>query len=157
MTIRAAQRGARGGKRSGAGGPRGPKPQTIANAAAVQASRELTAAVVLEQMRRGTCFDARRLFTAEGVYIPFHLLSEEDAAMVAGFEFVSGNLDKGDGKLDRIVKVRLIDRARYVELAARHHGMLVDRVKLEDDKPLRDKVATARKRLAAARAAKVKE
>lgn len=145
----------RGGKRDGAGRPRGRRDtQTLITEAAVQASRELTAAGIVEQIRRGAHFDARRLFTADGEYIPFHKLSEEDAAMVAGFEFVSGNLDKGDGKLDRIVKVRLIDRARYVEMGAKYHGLLMERVKIEDDKPLRQKVQAARQRLAAARKAK---
>lgn len=139
----------KGGARPGAGAPKGPRAQTLANAAAVQLSRELTAAVVLEQIRRGACYDARRLFTKDGAYIPLHQLSAEDAFMVAGFEFVTGNLDKGDGQLDRIVKVRLVDRARYVEMAAKYHGLLVERVKLEDDRPLRDKVAAARLRLAA--------
>lgn len=140
----------RGGARAGAGGPRGPKPHTIARAKAIQADRELTAAVVIEQIRRGACFDVRRLFDADGHYIPIHQLSEEDAAMVSSIEFVTGNLDKGDGKLDRIVRIRTVDRARYVEMGARYHGLLVERVKIEDDKPLRQKVAAARQRLSAA-------
>lgn len=141
----------RGTRKAGPGRPKGSRDaQTIINAAAVQTSRDLTAAVVVEQIRRGACYDARRLFTKDGKYIPLHQLTAEDASMVAGFEFVTGNLDKGDGKLDRIVKVRLVDRARYVEMAAKYHGLLIERVKLEDDKPLREKVAAARKRLAAA-------
>lgn len=143
----------RGGKRAGSGRPKGSKDaQTLANEAAVQADRELTAQATLEQIRRGMSYDARRLFDEQGTYIPFHKLTEEDAAMVAGFEFATGNLDKGDGKLDKIVKVRLVDRARYVEMAAKYHGLLIERVKIEDDRPLRQKVADARKRLAAARA-----
>lgn len=142
----------RGGNRPGSGRPKGSKDaQTIANEAAVRADRELTAQVVLEQIRRGACYDARNLFDDKGNYIPVHKLTEEDAFMIAGFEITTGNVDKGDGKLDRIVKVRLIDRARYVEMAAKYHGLLVERVKIESDKPLRQKVAAARQRLAAAR------
>lgn len=142
----------KGGRRPGSGRKKGkPDARTLANAAAVQASRELTAAVVLEQIRRGACYDARRLFDEHGAYIPIQKLTEEDAFMLAGFEIVRGNLDKGDGKFDDVLKVRLIDRSRYVEMAAKYHGMLVDRVKLEDDRPLRQKVARARERLAAAR------
>lgn len=142
----------RGGKRDGSGRPKGShSKRDLANAAAVQMSEELSAGVVLEQIRRGACFDVRRLFDAKGRYIQLHELSLEDAFMVAGFDVVTGNLDKGDGKLDQIVRLRLIDRARYVEMAAKYHGMLVDRVKVEDDRPLRAKVADARKRLAASR------
>lgn len=144
----------RGGARKGAGGPTGPKPHTVARAKAIQADRELTAAVVIEQIRRGACYDPRNLFDADGQYVPLHKLSEADAVMIAGFEITTGNVDKGDGKLDRIVKVRLVDRARYVEMAAKYHGLLIERVRVEDDKPLRQKVAAARQRLAAARKAK---
>lgn len=141
----------RGGVRAGSGRPKGRRDaQTIANAAAVQASQELSAAIVLEQIRRGACYDSRRLFTPAGDYIPLHKLSAEDAAMVAGFEITTGNVDKGDGKLDRIVKVRLVDRARYVEMGAKYHGLLIERVRLEDTRPLRAKVNAARARLAAA-------
>lgn len=144
--------GRRGGSRPGAGRPKGSvDAQTLANAAAVQASQELTAAVVLEQIRRGACYDVRRLFDEKGQYKPIHELTEEEAFMVGGFDIVRGNLDKGDGKFDDILKVRIVDRGRYVEMAAKYHGMLVDRVKVEDDRPLRQKVAKARERLAAAR------
>lgn len=145
----------RGGTRVGAGRPPGSRDaQTIANEAAVKASQALTAQVVLEQIRRGACYDARHLFDEHGQYVPLHQLSEIDAFMIAGFEITTGNVDKGDGKLDKIVKVRLIDRARYVEMAAKYHGLLIERVRLEDDKPLRQKVAAARQRLAAARKGK---
>lgn len=151
------QRGGKGsrpnarGRKPGPGRPKGSRSkQELMNAAAVQLSRELTAEVVLEQIRRGACYDGRALFDKRGAYRPYHTLSAEEAFMVAGFDVVTGNLDKGDGKLDRIVRVRLVDRARYVEMAAKYHGMLVDRVKVEDDRPLREKVAAARQRLAAA-------
>lgn len=145
----------RGGKRTGSGRPKGSRDaQTVANEAAVQASQELTAQVVLEQIRRGARYDVRKLFDEDGNYIPIHKLSEEDATMIAGFEFVMGNLDKGDGKLDKVCKVRLIERRPYVEMAAKYHGMLIERVRVEDDKPLRQKVAAARQRLAAARRGK---
>lgn len=142
----------RGGKRAGSGRRKGSRDaQTVANEAAIKASQKLTADVVLEEIFRGATFDIRKLFDKDGHYIPVHKLSEADARMITGIEFVMGNLDKGDGKLDRVVKVRLIDRARYVEMAAKYHGLLLERVKVEDDKPLRKKVALARQRLAAAR------
>jgi hypothetical protein len=142
----------RGGTRTGAGRPGGSRDaQTIATEAAVKASQKLTADVILEQIYRGATFDIRKLFDEDGNYVPVHKLSAADAMMIAGVEFVMGNLDKGDGKLDRVVKVRLIDRARYVEMGAKYHGLLLERVKVEDDKPLRQKVAAARQRLAAAK------
>lgn len=140
--------GRRGGKRPGAGRPRGPLKQTIATARAVQASRELTAARVLEKMRRALEWDVRKLFNAKGQPIAVHKLDDVTAFLVQGIEYTTTNIDKGDGKLDRVVKIKVEPRARYVEMAAKYHGLLVDRLAIEDDKPLRQKVAAARKRLA---------
>lgn len=142
----------RGGARIGAGGPSGPKPHTVARAKAIQADRELTAQAVLEQIRRGGWFDIRKLFDEDGNYKPIHTLTEEEAFCIEGIDLVRGNVNKNDGKFDDVVKIRTIRRKDYVEMAAKYHGLLIERVKIEDDRPLRQKVADARKRLAAARA-----
>lgn len=142
----------RGGARVGAGGPTGPKPHTVARAKAIQADRELTAQHVIDQIRRGVDFDIRKLFDADGHYKPIHELTEEEAFCVESIELVRGNVNKNDGAFDDVVKIRTIKRKEYVEMAAKYHGLLIERVRIEDDKPLRQKVAAARKRLAAARA-----
>jgi len=142
----------RGGKRAGSGRPKGSKDaQTIANETAVQADRELTAAFVLQQILRGSRFDIRKLFDADGHYKPIHELTEEEAFCVESIELVRGNVNKNDGAFDDVVKIRTIKRKEYIEMAAKYHGLLIERVRIEDDKPLRQKVAAARKRLAAAR------
>lgn len=156
MTTRAGaagRRDGRGGSRAGAGRKPGPTPQTIENARKVQASREVTAAAVVERLARALSWDVRKLFDEHGQPIPIHQLDDDTAFLVQGVEYVTTNLDKGDGKLDRVAKIKVEPRSRYVEMSAKYLGLLVDRVKVEDDKPLREKVDQARKRLAAARKA----
>ncbi len=152
MSVMGAGTGRRGGTRPGAGAPRGPHKQTLANIEKVRASRDLTAERVLEQIRRGALFDIRKLFDARGAFKGIHNLTEEEATCIAGVDMVRGNINKNDGVFDDVLKIRFIgDRAKYVEMAAKYHGLLVDRLAIEDDKPLRVKVADARRRLAAAK------
>ena len=90
--------------------------------------KELSVESTVESIRRGQQYDARRLFTATGSLRPIHELSEEEAWCIAGFEVVIKNAAAGDGHTDTVHKVKLIDRGRYVELAARHQGMLHDKL-----------------------------
>jgi phage terminase small subunit len=89
----------------------------------------LTVESTVEAIRRGQNYDARRLFDANGHFRPIHELSEEEAWCVAGFEIVTKQVGKGE--VEHIAKVKLIDRKGYVELAARHQGMLTDKVQLD--------------------------
>ena len=40
------------------------------------------------------------------------------------------NAEAGDGHVDRVLKVKLVDRARYVEMAAKHFQLLMENIKL---------------------------
>lgn len=140
----------RGGKRSGAGrrpGKTGPTAPTRALRTAIRQSRQLTAARTLEQIRRGSEWDIRKLFDDKGNLIPIHKLSAEEAMAIGGFEVVKRNLTAGDDSVDTILKVKLIDRSRYVEMAAKHHGLLIDKVEVTGEVALGEKIARARKRL----------
>lgn len=144
---------ARGGKRQGAGrrpgktGPVGPQIRTIAVREAVRKSHELTAQATLEQIRRGSQFDIRALFDEKGNLRPIHTLTAEEAMPIAGFEVLKRNVTSGDDKVDTVLKVKLIDRSRYVEMAARHHGLLVDKLEVTGEVTLMDKIAKARQRI----------
>jgi hypothetical protein len=131
-------------------------------AEALQATAEMTAAVVAEQIRRGALFDPRGLFYAEdgeelytrdgplredvlgnlspawvkgevkrtwskGDLKPMSALTEAEAQAITSIEVVMKNAVAGDGQVDRILKIRLAPREKYVELAARYHGLLIDR------------------------------
>lgn len=148
----------RGGKRPNAGrrrgsstGPTGPQERTRVLRKKLKNDPELTAQATLEQIRRGSQFDIRKLFDKDGNLKPLHQLTAEEAMPIAGFEVVKKNLTAGDGKTDTVLKVKLIDRSRYVEMAAKHHGLLTEKIELTGELSLSEKVARARQRLAAAK------
>lgn len=125
---------AKGGSRPGAGRPRGSlNAKTHAIRARVLRDQELSAETTVEAIRRGQQYDARALFTADGKLKPITELTEEEAWCIAGFEIVIKNAAAGDGHTDTVHKVKLIDRGRYVELAAKHQGMLTEKVEHSGD------------------------
>jgi hypothetical protein len=56
----------------------------------------------------------------------------------------------GDGHTDTVIKVKLKDQARFVELAMKHLGLLTERIELSGAVELIPRLQAARKRLAAA-------
>jgi hypothetical protein len=76
-------------------------------------------------------------------------LSAEDAALIAGFDVVVKNVAAGDGHTDTVIKVKLKEQARFVELGARHLGLLTERIELSGSLDLVTRLQAARKRLAA--------
>jgi hypothetical protein len=62
---------------------------------------------------------------------PIHTLSAEDAAMIASFEVLIKNAAGGYGHADTVLKIRLTDQAKFVELAMKHLGLLKERVEVE--------------------------
>ena len=83
-----------------------------------------TKRVIGWQVRR----DIRKLFDEHGNLKPIHQMTEEEASCIAGIDVVKRNLTSGDGATDTILKVKLEDRGRYVEMAAKHFGLLIERV-----------------------------
>ncbi len=58
----------------------------------------------------------------------------DDAAMnVAGFDVVKRNVTAGDGLVDTIIKVKVKDQSRYVEMGMKHFGLLLERLHLTTD------------------------
>lgn len=129
-------------------------------AAAVQAGKskqiaaaDLSAARVLEELRRLAFADLRRLFDEHGNLKPLTQLSAEDAAAIASIEVVKKNLTAGDGKVDTVVKIRAWDKTRGLEMLAKHFALLTDVVRVDESDALIAKLHAGRKRAAAARQA----
>ena len=58
----------------------------------------------------------------------------DDAAMnVSGFDVVKRNITSGDGLVDTIIKVKVKDQSRYVEMGMKHFGLLLERLHLTTD------------------------
>jgi hypothetical protein len=130
------------------GGRQKGTPNRIASLAAKKlAKTELTAAVTVETIRRGALYDVRRLFDSNGNLRPVHELDEAEAMPIAGIEVQKR---KNGEDTDTIVKVRLADRGRYVEMAAKYHALLVDRTEVGITKGLAElllEIAQARQPL----------
>lgn len=107
---------------------------------------DLSATRVLEELRRLSFSDLRTLFDAKGNLRPVHELTQEQAACIASLEVVKRNLTAGDGQSDTIIKVRVWDKTRALEMLAKHFALLVERVQVEDADALVAKLASARQR-----------
>jgi len=97
---------------------------------------ELSAARVLEELRRLALVDARSFWDEQGRLEPLSELTAEQAAALAGFEVIIKNAKAGDGQTDEIHKIKLWDKTRALELLAKHFKLLTEvhehRLSLED-------------------------
>jgi hypothetical protein len=91
------------------------------------AKTELTADVTVEAIRRGALFDIGKLFDNKGNLRPIHTLTEDERFCIAGVEVIIKNAEAGDGHTDRVHKIKVADRARYVEMAAKYHSLLIEK------------------------------
>lgn len=89
---------------------------------------ELSADATVEAIRRGAQYDIRAFFDAKGNLRPLKDLSEAEAWAIAGFEVVIKNVTAGDGQQDTVAKIKLVDRAKYVDMAAKHFGLLIEKI-----------------------------
>jgi hypothetical protein len=94
------------------------------------AAMELDAETTVEAIRRGMTGDIGDLYDAEGNLRPLHELTEAQRWLIAGVEHVMKNAEAGDGKVDRVLKIKWADRAKYVEMAGRIHGLFKDKVEV---------------------------
>lgn len=102
--------------------------------AAQLAANGLTAARVLEELRRVAYANVREYWTDEGSVKRPNILTIEQGAALAGFEVVIKNVAAGDGQTDTIHKFKLWDKVRALELLAKHFALLVDKIEIKDTK-----------------------
>jgi phage terminase small subunit len=123
----------------------------IEEAMARRAERfEIKADRVLLNIARIASGDIRRLFNKRGELKPIHELDEATAAMLAGFDIAT--VSKGEGEVERVVRVRLRDTLRANELLARHLTLFRDSVDVNmTGGDLGDRLDKAVARAAAAR------
>lgn len=123
------ENGRKGGKPPGAGmGPQGPQLATRLRAVAIQQHAELTAEATVEQIARGALYDPGVFFDEHGDLVPLYKLTEAQRQCIAGVEVVMKNAAAGDNKVDRVLKYKLVDRSKFVEQAAKLHGLLVTKI-----------------------------
>jgi phage terminase small subunit len=101
---------------------------------------------VLRELGRIGFSDLRHLFTPAGDLIPIHQLPPAVTASLASVEVIMKNATAGDGKIDRVLKIRLWDKNKALTDLARHFALLVDRVEVSGAVSLTAKIAAARQR-----------
>jgi phage terminase small subunit len=89
----------------------------------------LTAERVKERLGVLAFQDIRALFDAEGNLKPIHTLDDNAAAMVVGLEVIKKNAAAGDGVIDTVHKVKVIDPVKPLEMLAKHFGLLIEEVR----------------------------
>ena len=102
---------------------------------------------VLLAIQRMVRHDIRKLFDEDGNHLPVHVLDGETAARIIGVEYVTKNVDSGDGHTDRIYKLKLEPRAPYVEMAAKYFGLLREKIELSGNEEFIAELQAARKRM----------
>jgi phage terminase small subunit len=88
----------------------------------------VTAEMVKERLRQIGFQDIRKLFDAEGNLKPIHSLDDEAAVMVGGIEVIKKNAAAGDGVIDTVHKVKVVDPVKSLEMLAKHFGLLTEKI-----------------------------
>lgn len=83
---------------------------------------------VLREAARLAFSDIRELFDEGGNLKPVTDWPEHLAAAVASVEVMKRNLGAGDGKQEDVVKVRVWDKPKNIELLMKHLGLLKEQV-----------------------------
>jgi phage terminase small subunit len=134
--LKESGRPTKGGQRPGAGMPKGFQTRkTRAKRAAeakVIAETGLSAARVLEELRRVAFCDAGAFWTARGALKAIHTLKPTARSCLAGFEAVIKNVDPDDGKTDLVHKIKLWDKVKALELLGKHFALFVEKIELKD-------------------------
>ena len=110
-------------------------------------SIELTAARVLEELRRLAFSDTRAFFDEHGNLRPIHELTAEQGSQLAGIEVIKKNAEAGDGHIDTVHKIKLWDKTRSLEMLCKRFGLLTDRIEVTGAMDLVTRIAAARARL----------
>lgn len=103
----------------------------IADAQKKQLSKaDLSAARVLEELRRLAFADTRAFFDDAGNLKPMSQLTPEQGSQLAGIEVIKKNAEAGDGHIDTVHKIKLWDKTRSLEMLCKRFGLLVERLDL---------------------------
>lgn len=142
-----------GGAREGAGKPKGVlMPQTVAKIQAlaeVASERKLTAQMVLDEIAKHAFGNVQDLFDERGNLKPLHELTREQAACIASFEVVKKNAEPGDGQVDIIHKVKMVEKTKSLEMLAKYFALLTEVVRVHDGDKRIERLRRGRERIAA--------
>jgi phage terminase small subunit len=78
----------------------------------------------LREAARLAYSDVRLIFDQNGHLKPVKDWPDELAAAVGGIEVVKRNVDSGDGKTDDVIKVKVWDKPKALQLLFQHLGLM---------------------------------
>lgn len=105
---------------------------------------EISATRVLQEIAKMAFFDPRKLLNDDGSPKKISELDDETAMAVAGMEIVTkGNDDVGFAD---ILKIKLTDKTKNLELLGRHLKLFTDKVELDVGGELAKRMKEARER-----------
>ena len=130
----------------------------IAEAIAAKTAKQLekvdmTATDVLRAIQRHVKADgqadARDLFDQDSNLKSIKTLSGPAAMNIGGFDVVKQNVKSGDGVVDTVIKVKIRDQSRYVEMGAKYFKLLTDVLQVTTDEDVVQRILQRRKRATA--------
>lgn len=87
-------------------------------------------------LREAACLaysDIGQILTADGGFKPVKDWPEEFRRAVASIEYTKKNLIAGDGAQEDVVKVKLWDKSKNLEMLFKHLGLLIERQQIEGE------------------------
>ena len=102
----------------------------------------------LREAARLAYSDLGEVLNDEGNLRPIKEWPEDLRRAVSGFEVVRRNVDSGDGHTDDVIKVKLWDKSKNLEMLFKHLGLLVDKVEMKIEGDIEARLQEARKRAA---------
>lgn len=104
----------------------------------------------LREAARLAYSDITQLFDDAGNVLPIKQWPPELAAAVGSIELVKRNVDSGDGQTDDVLKLRLWDKSKNLELLFKHLGLIKERVDVTVTS-IEERLKSARQRVAKAK------
>jgi len=105
---------------------------------------EVTGNRVLEAISQIAFGDIRQMFTSDGQLKRPEEWDDDTAAAVAGLEIVTVN--KGEGAVEHVAKVKRTDRLKALDMLARHHSLYNDKLEVNLTSDLATRLERAKKR-----------
>ncbi len=119
--------------------------------AEVAQKAKVTAQGVLAEIALLSNVSIKDYVNPDGSWKALSELTREQAACIASVELLRKNVEAGDGHIDTVLKFKLWDKLKALEMLAKHFSLLVERLDIsgtvEIKNQLRARLEGARKRL----------
>jgi len=84
----------------------------------------------LREAARLAYSDVRQLFDQQGQLLPVHKWPDGLAAAIGGIEVIKRNVDSADGKTDDVIKVKVWDKGKALEMLFKHMNLFKEQIEL---------------------------